>query len=80
MPNYNIAGDFFDLVESEMGFKSDCPHYASQNDIMKDDRNFVPKENPNLSWCGDKGSWIKKCDDPCERYNHLFKDISRKGI
>jgi hypothetical protein len=54
-----------------MAFKEDCPHYESRGHIKQYDPTTKLPKDPNLHWCGDKGEWIRDCDNPCERYNFL---------
>ncbi|UCG95164.1 MAG: hypothetical protein JSV92_03925 [archaeon] len=61
-------------------FKKDCPHYDWIENIKKYDKHFIPPEKPDLGWCGDKGEWIEKCDDPCKRYNELKSENPFKGF
>ena len=61
-------------MPEEKKFKDDCPHYESPEHIQEHEPGTdVPldKDGNEYHWCGDKGEWIKQCDDPCDRYNLL---------
>jgi len=62
------------------GFKTDCPHYESREHIKKYDKFTILPEDKGLQWCGDKGEWIEKCDDPCKRYEELKSESNNFGV
>ena len=56
-------------MEEEPKFKTNCSHYE---EIGKKGSGMAMRDMYGKHWCGDKGEFIEKCPENCERYDELI--------